>query len=49
MSYDIYNKKWSIQEAECRGSWKTEQRQKGQKPKKEGTYKPSPKIGFFVN
>ena len=36
-------KKISIEEVECSGSWKTEQRKKGQKQKKEGTSNPYPK------
>ena len=46
MYFDRYDNEISIEEAECRGYWKTEQREKCQK-KKEGTSKQSPKKSVF--
>ena len=42
-SFDRYNHRKPIQEAECSGSWKTEQKKKDRNKNKEGTSKPSPK------
>ena len=45
--FDRYNKKISMEEAECNGIWKTKQRKKRQKQKKEGTSKPFPKYSVL--
>ena len=47
MSQDRYDNKISIEEAECSGNWKTEQRKKATNKRKEGTSKLSEKKPFL--
>ena len=42
-TFDRYNNRKPIEEAECSGSWKTEQKKNNRNKHKEGTSKPSTK------